>query len=1027
MKFLRCIVVFLVFAATFQVKAEDERIPYTMRIGGSGMQRVLDIAADPANGDIIAVGVTTSVDMPGRDGAYQATNALKENGFVMRFNADCTLLKFTVLIGGSEFDEIRGVAISSSGDILLTGSTMSGVGIGGFPTTKGAFDTLSQKNEQDAFFAILSGDGKNLLYSSMIGGEKSDRASDIIALRPNVFVVCGETESLRFPGADISYENKGLQGFVAVIYRENVGNESFAVSSYLIGGREKDYCTSVARISNEQFAVTGATSSSDFPVTESSSNMGKYKGKLDAFAAVFEIKQEIKPIAVWLIGGKSDDIGRAIAYNGENYLAIAGTTASEDFILVDKPEIIKYGGKNDAFATICAIDGTVKFSTYLGGSEADTASYVGFSEHGDIIVAGSSASWDFPFSGLTTEWLADSYSGQNDGFVSVFSPFRHRLLYSSMFGGTKNDATTALAIGDRGKITIAGSTNSSRSSFSPSTINSTIPNNFDDGFLIHCDLRPDLFSYQQKIQFPDTFIGDAVTDTAIIIATGINFIDFQPFIAGDPEGNFTLQKDGEHKLSAREIDTLIVVFAPKSSGIKNATLMFATGSENLRPKIALSGIGKNAILSTNLPLIFEPIEVGLKSAPKIVRIKNLLANECHIDSLFLIGQDTDAFSIQYPPSRTIPSGKSVEIPIIFSPTIRGQHQCNLLVKTTIGNIRGLIKGTGIGAELIASEKKLAFDTTSVGASNNRYVEIQNIGEKSANCTLQIYGDNEGNFSMNSPQYFRLEPNEKKTAELIFRPQTFGTKNAVFKIAGDNFESLQMQLYGVATSGTGLWLQLAIDTIFTRIGQEINIPVRVLSSSGFMLNKELKYEAELRYNGSILGFRDSAYTTRLLEPWRTITLYGSYTIKSNSIESVLCEAKLTAALGDTNATSIILDNLKLFDGNGVLHAGYSVRNGKVVITDADKINIPTDAALKIKAYPIPAVSALTLDIISPISKPVLTIYSIAGEIMSRQQLDIAPNKLQTISLSTERFGRGCYIVVLSSDTSSTAELCFIITP
>lgn len=1009
--------------------AGEPFMPYGFRIGGNSMQRVTDIAIDPTNGDIIAVGITTSTDLPFRNGAYQSSELGKENGFVMRFNSDCSVLKFTVVIGGNEFDEITSTAIAPTGEILITGNTTSGSGIGGFPITTNAFDSVAEKGETDAFFAILSDDGKKLLYSSFLGGEKSDRANDIIVLNNKTIVIVGETESSKFPGTGTVNSGKNSQAFVSLITNTKLEpNSSREIVSYLLGGANRDFCTAAVRLSESKFAVTGTTSSADFPVTPDLSPELKFKGKADAFAAVFEANQQLTPSKIWCLGGSENEEGRAIAFDGNNLLAIVGATSSSDFPLEGKAVLPKLSGKSDAFATICSPSGAIVYSTYLGGTDADSATCAVFTKYGELVISGVSWSKDFLWSGLTTEWLSDDYAGQADGFISVIAPLRQRLLYSSMFGGSKNDIPTVLRINEQNDIVIAGRTNSSSMSFNPKFVNPTFPNTADDGFIVLHSLPPNLFSMQPSIIFPDTYIGDFRTDSVEIIATGLGLAEFQPQIINDSAGNFKIESTKTWRnLLARETDTIRITFSPKSEGLKRATLAFLTANNDLmRLQIALSGIGKSGFSAVNLPLYFGEVEVDSTSLPREILIKNSGISEGKIINITFAGNDASAFktTAQFP--ITLLPGKTVSIPITFSPKSQRQYLSDIIIETNKGNITGKVSGLGIGPDVVFSDAQLIFARTEVGDSRLDSIGIRNIGERNAYFSLQIENDGENNFSLISPQNDSLAPNAKANVKLSFNPQSEGTKKAVLVIRGKNFESRRVQLIGDAVYPGGLFLRLSIDTFAVNIGEKLTIPANVLSASGFPINEARSFEAVLRYNGSVLGFGDSTYHNYLNAPWRIIKVRGIYSRTDANTNKPLFKINLTAALGDTNISDIILDSLSWFDSrNEKLSSTFIVRNGQVKILDF--IKLPEGTALALKPHPIPATDILYFDINSPVANPTLTLYSVTGATVLQKQLNIIPNQSQTVALSIAQLGRGCCIAVLSAGKFAVAERCYILTP
>ena len=88
-----------------------------------------------------------------------------------------------------------------------------------------------------------------------------------------------------------------------------------------------------------------------------------------------------------------------IALNAAGDIVVAGSTRSIDFPTVN-PAQAANAGLADAFAAILSADGsTLKYSTYFGGSADDGALAVGLDSAGNVIFAGQTFSGDFPVPG----------------------------------------------------------------------------------------------------------------------------------------------------------------------------------------------------------------------------------------------------------------------------------------------------------------------------------------------------------------------------------------------------------------------------------------------------------------------------------------------------------------------------------------------------------------------------------------------------------------------------------------------------
>ena len=139
---------------------------------------------------------------------------------------------------------------------------------------------------------------------------------------------------------------------------------------------------------------------------------------------------------------------RAIAFDASGAVYVAGVTNSVDFPVKSAFQD-KLNGPRDAFLVKVLPDGKgVEWATYLGGRGAEEVAAMAVDGNGEIILAGSTNSPDFPSAGR--------WSGGDDGFVARFDA-RGKLLESAYMGSSNTDHLTGIAIGRDGKVYVAGS------------------------------------------------------------------------------------------------------------------------------------------------------------------------------------------------------------------------------------------------------------------------------------------------------------------------------------------------------------------------------------------------------------------------------------------------------------------------------------------------------------------------------------------------------------------------------------------
>jgi len=144
----------------------DPLLTYTSYLGGTGGDQGVSIAVDQSDGSAWVTGTTTSTDFPVTGDALQTTNFGSSDIFITKISADGSGTSYSTYAGGSEADQAAGIAIDPSGNVYVTGLTLSS----DFPISLGAFqETLN--GTQDAFVLALDRTGA-LIYSTLLGTAK---------------------------------------------------------------------------------------------------------------------------------------------------------------------------------------------------------------------------------------------------------------------------------------------------------------------------------------------------------------------------------------------------------------------------------------------------------------------------------------------------------------------------------------------------------------------------------------------------------------------------------------------------------------------------------------------------------------------------------------------------------------------------------------------------------------------------------------------------------------------------------------
>ncbi len=107
------------------------------------------------------------------------------------------------------------------------------------------------------------------------------------------------------------------------------------------------------------------------------------------------------------------------------------------------------------------IDPILDWASYLGGLGDDTPTAIAMDSAGDIYVAGTTTSANFPTSGGLQQAINAGGFVVSDVFVAKFDGDSRELVYSSYLGGRGDDAGLSVAVDAEGAVLIAGTTSSS--------------------------------------------------------------------------------------------------------------------------------------------------------------------------------------------------------------------------------------------------------------------------------------------------------------------------------------------------------------------------------------------------------------------------------------------------------------------------------------------------------------------------------------------------------------------------------------
>ena len=412
-----------VFIARFN---SNGNLAWSTLLGGDRDDYAEDIAIDNDSRNFYITGFTLSSNF-GNAGHNNFSG--KSDTFIAKYGLDGNI-KWLKLIGGKCYDNAHSLDVDTLNNVYITGFTNSS----NFPVT----DSSTLSGDTDIFIAKFNSSG-DIVWSKLIGGNQKDFGFSIATDSNNNIVVTGATSSSDFPTTDGSSHWKYYDIFIT-----KFNSDGNTIWSTLLAGEDTDYSTSVVIDNNNCIYITGTTTSSNFPVTDSSS----YSGSDDVVIAKYD-SNGTKLWATYL-GGLTIDRGNDITLDNEGIPYITGYTNSYNFL---HPDYSKHADFYDVFIVRYSSNGSMQWGTLVGGTGSERGLDIALDNQNSVIVTGYTYSVNFPTTDNST------FKGERDVFVSKFSA-NGNLQWSTLLGGEYDEKGYGVSTDFNNNIVVTGYTSS---------------------------------------------------------------------------------------------------------------------------------------------------------------------------------------------------------------------------------------------------------------------------------------------------------------------------------------------------------------------------------------------------------------------------------------------------------------------------------------------------------------------------------------------------------------------------------------
>jgi len=668
-------------------------------------------------------------------------------------------LSFSTYLGGSLDDTAYSIAVDSSSNVYVTGTT----GSTDFPT-QSALQSANAGNE-DVFVTKFNSTGTALVYSTYLGGSATDFAFALALDASNNVHVVGTTQSTDFPVTTKAFQTtcaSCANGLPSVFVSELNSTGSALLYSTFLGGTGDSRGYAIALDSSDNTYVTGRTSATDFPTTT-----GVLQKTLTGAVNVFVSKLNSVGSALaysTYLGGSGSDQANAIAVDANFNAYLAGSSSSTNYpTTTGAYQTTLHGTSNGIVSKLNSKGSALTYSTYIGGSANDTVWGIRVDASNNAYVAGQTSSTNFPTTTGAFQTTCDADCADNDAFVTKFNSTGSALLYSTYLGGTGEQEAFSLALDSSNDVYLTGRTSAADFPLTKGSFQTAFGGVFD---AYVTELNP-----TGSAELYSTYLGGSASDAGLGIAvdTAKNI-----YVTG--------------RAYSSNFPTTPLAFAHTCSTCG------ATGNEDAFVTKFIAGDQL-----WPLAINFGSQQLGVKSSVQTAVLSNSGTTALGITGFSVGGANSADFAESNNCGSSLAAGAVCKISITFTPAATGARIATLSIEDTATNSPQTLSlsGTGTDNTVTLTPTTLTFPTQLVGTSSSaQNAVLTNTGSSSVTITAIAAT---GQFSQTNNCGTTLAAAGTCTISVVFAATAQGTDKGTVKIADNAAGTPQsLTLTGTAT-------------------------------------------------------------------------------------------------------------------------------------------------------------------------------------------------------------------------------------
>ncbi|HAH05923.1 MAG TPA: hypothetical protein DCM05_05225, partial [Elusimicrobia bacterium] len=371
-------------------------------------------------------------------------------------------LVYSSYLGGALDDYAYAIAVDASGNIYVTGATVSDP----FPGVVVGTSYQGHKDGavgSDAFVTKINANG-TMAWSTFLGGSGIDIGLGIAvnSTTGKVYITGSTTVESTFPTHTSSGTLGGTDAFAAGLSADGTALD-YAV---VFGGPQEESGKGIAVDAAGSAYVTGHTGSlaaDSFPVTAGAAQTAAGVGADQAFVSKFT-PAGVLAYSTYL-GGANPSHGNAIAVDLSGNAYVTGQTGDAFVSVAAYPSVFKntIAGASDAFiAKLNPSGSSFLYKTYVGGDTLDEGTGIALDSSNNVYITGwTDSTTNFPDTSFARIGQTVKGTGE-DAFVFKLNTAggggHNDGVYATYLGASGSDRGAAIVVDVQGNAYVTGRT-----------------------------------------------------------------------------------------------------------------------------------------------------------------------------------------------------------------------------------------------------------------------------------------------------------------------------------------------------------------------------------------------------------------------------------------------------------------------------------------------------------------------------------------------------------------------------------------